>query len=306
VDAAREPRAVRRLLNVTGTIGATSRGLLDGPTDQWAEELAGLALEHGVSTFILGSDDPTMLQRFAAEVAPAVRDLVAGERETPGSTTVEAPEDVLELSVAGDATDFAGIATPDDGVRLSSRRVWDEESRPTAPPAPAGHVYREGTSQLGRHLVDVHNHLRGELGQVRDLIEQVRAGTLAVGKARSSINEMTMRQNDWTLGAYCAAYCRTVTGHHSLEDSDVFPHLRRADAGLAPVIDRLQQEHIVIHDVLEDVDRALVGFIRNPDDFTELDEAMDVLSDALLSHLSYEEHQIIEPLARLGFYAGQV
>jgi len=28
--------------------------------------------------------------------------------------------------------------------------------------------------------------------------------------------------------------------------------------------------------------------------------AADVLTDALLSHLSYEEQQILEPLARLG------
>lgn len=28
--------------------------------------------------------------------------------------------------------------------------------------------------------------------------------------------------------------------------------------------------------------------------------AVDLLTDALLSHLSYEEHQILEPLARLG------
>jgi hypothetical protein len=29
-------------------------------------------------------------------------------------------------------------------------------------------------------------------------------------------------------------------------------------------------------------------------------------ADALLSHLSYEEREIVEPLARLGFYLGQV
>ncbi len=32
---------------------------------------------------------------------------------------------------------------------------------------------------------------------------------------------------------------------------------------------------------------------------------MDFLTDALLSHLSHEE-KIVEPLARLGFYPGQV
>jgi hypothetical protein len=31
-------------------------------------------------------------------------------------------------------------------------------------------------------------------------------------------------------------------------------------------------------------------------------DALDLLSDTLLSHLSYEERELIEPLARLGFY----
>ena len=139
-----------------------------------------------------------------------------------------------------------------------------------------------------------------------DLVEQVKAGALGVGDARSAINEMTMRQNDWTLGAYCASYCRVVTGHHSLEDAEVFPHLRRADPGLAPVIDRLHEEHLVIHDVLEEVDAALGRLRRRLERLTALEDALDLLSDTLLSHLAYEEQQIVEPLARLGFYAGQL
>jgi hypothetical protein len=35
-----------------------------------------------------------------------------------------------------------------------------------------------------------------------------------------------------------------------------------------------------------------------------LREALDLLTDTLLSHLSYEEHQLVEPLARLGFGFG--
>ncbi|WP_238453306.1 hypothetical protein [Micromonospora sp. ATA51] len=62
----------------------------------------------------------------------------------------------------------------------------------------------------------------------------------------------------------------------------------------------------MIHDVVEGVDRALVDLIRNPGDFTELQKAVDVLTDTLLSHLSYEEQNMVEPLARYGFYAGQV
>jgi alkanesulfonate monooxygenase SsuD/methylene tetrahydromethanopterin reductase-like flavin-dependent oxidoreductase (luciferase family) len=78
--AGREPAAVRRLLNINGTFSQFGRSFLDGPAEQWAEDLAGLTLEHGISTFILATDDPSAIEEFAAEVAPAVRDLVAAER----------------------------------------------------------------------------------------------------------------------------------------------------------------------------------------------------------------------------------
>jgi hypothetical protein len=32
-----------------------------------------------------------------------------------------------------------------------------------------------------------------------------------------------------------------------------------------------------------------------------LRDAVDLLTDTLLSHLSYEERELVEPLARLGF-----
>ena len=41
-------------------------------------------------------------------------------------------------------------------------------------------------------------------------------------------------------------------------------------------------------------------------DFDQLAKGVSLLSDALLSHLAYEEQQLVEPLARYGFYPGQV
>jgi len=41
-------------------------------------------------------------------------------------------------------------------------------------------------------------------------------------------------------------------------------------------------------------------------DFGEVQEALDLLTDTLLSHLAYEEQQIMEPIARHGFSAGQI
>jgi len=185
------------------------------------------------------------------------------------------------------------------------RQLWDDTTRPVGPPAPTDHAYTDEGRAVGQHLKAVHDHLRAELQQVRDLIDQVRTQVVTPDAARNAINQMTMRQTDWTVGAYCASYCRVLTQHHGLEDTAVFPHLRAADSALAPVIDRLEEEHNVIHGVLENVDHALVTFIRQSD-CDELQQAVDLLSDALLSHLAYEEEQITDPLARYGFYAGQL
>ncbi|MGY2701132.1 LLM class flavin-dependent oxidoreductase [Nocardioides sp. HB32] len=80
--AGREPRDIRRFLNIGGQFAAQGRGFLQGPPSQWAEELAEVALTYGTSGFILASDDTALTQTFAAEVAPAVRELVADARGT--------------------------------------------------------------------------------------------------------------------------------------------------------------------------------------------------------------------------------
>ena len=140
---------------------------------------------------------------------------------------------------------LAAVApTPDDGRRLSAEPAWDEATRPTGPRArPDAHLHADEQA-AGQHLIDVHDALRAELAQLRDLVEQVAAGDdRRRPPCASYINRMTIRQNNWTLGAYCEPYCRVGHRHHTLEDRSVFPHLRRTDAALAPVIDRLEEEH---------------------------------------------------------------
>jgi alkanesulfonate monooxygenase SsuD/methylene tetrahydromethanopterin reductase-like flavin-dependent oxidoreductase (luciferase family) len=63
--AGRDPRAIRRLLNVPGDLSV--------------EQLLPLALEHGVSTFIVTADDPETIERWGGEIAPALRAAVARE-----------------------------------------------------------------------------------------------------------------------------------------------------------------------------------------------------------------------------------
>lgn len=195
--------------------------------------------------------------------------------------------------------------TPDPGSRLTEPQ-WDEAARPHRQPSDPDVAYTDQGRAAGQHLIDVHDMLRRELGELRQVVGQVRDGRLEAGDARSALNEMALRQNDWTLGAFCSRYCGAVAQHHGLEDNSIFPHLRRSEPELDPVIDRLAEEHLVIHDAIEGVDKALVHHINHPEDFAPLQEAIDVLTDTLISHLSYEEFELAEPLARLGFYPGQI
>jgi alkanesulfonate monooxygenase SsuD/methylene tetrahydromethanopterin reductase-like flavin-dependent oxidoreductase (luciferase family) len=281
--AGRDPSAIRRMLN------------LPLPQGDPVAELARLALEERVDTFIVMADDGRVIEALA-EIAREVRARVEQtvvERETGPDT--DAPALAGSLGIT---------PTPDPGTRLSPAMPWDESTRPHHTPDP-GTTYSARGRAAGQHLVDVHDMLRRELAELRDLVGQVRAGVLSAGAARSELNTMALRQNDWTLGAFCSRYCRVVATHHSLEDDSIFPHLAR-DPGLEPVIDRLTAEHHVIHDAIEAVDRGLVEHLTHPDDFAPLQAAIDLLTDTLLSHLSYEEHELVEPLARLGFYPGQV
>src|ERR671927_239944 len=51
-EAGRKPGESRRAYNVGGHIGEEQRGLLDGPSEHWVEELVRFAVELGMDTFI--------------------------------------------------------------------------------------------------------------------------------------------------------------------------------------------------------------------------------------------------------------
>lgn len=88
--AGRDPAQVRTVFNLPGRITDSpadaprdrSGRWLGGSVDQWVEELTGAVLDHDASGFMLfgpsgGTPDAVTVGRWAAEVAPAVREAVA-------------------------------------------------------------------------------------------------------------------------------------------------------------------------------------------------------------------------------------
>ncbi|MEY9860827.1 alkanesulfonate monooxygenase SsuD/methylene tetrahydromethanopterin reductase-like flavin-dependent oxidoreductase (luciferase family)/FAD/FMN-containing dehydrogenase [Catenulispora sp. GAS73] len=124
VAAGRDPREIRRLLNISGSFALQGQGFLQGPPEQWAQELLPLAVESGVSTFILASDDPRDIQTYAEEVAPRLRELVRASRQAAGTAdgeVVRSPK-ALELRRSGIAYDAVPVS-----LRRSAVEPGDKE-----------------------------------------------------------------------------------------------------------------------------------------------------------------------------------
>ncbi|GGW96391.1 hypothetical protein GCM10010297_17840 [Streptomyces malachitofuscus] len=81
--AGRDPRSVRRIYNVIGTIGTHgARHGLVGDVEAWVDALTDWALHLGFDTFIFWpvGDAESQLELFATQVVPAVRARVAERR----------------------------------------------------------------------------------------------------------------------------------------------------------------------------------------------------------------------------------
>ena len=93
-EAGRDPREIHRLVNIGGDVSA--------------KRIVELAVGHGFSTFILASDDPRGMQRFAEEVAPEVRAAVEATR-AERRTDVSRPRGAVALAQRRAGIDYRSV-----------------------------------------------------------------------------------------------------------------------------------------------------------------------------------------------------
>lgn len=153
-------------------------------------------------------------------------------------------------------------------------------------------------------LVQVHEHLRADLVRAVEALDALTLsddppGAADVHDVRAFVQRLSSRQDRYSLGAFCAAYCRTVATHHAIEDMRVFPDLGAAEPALTPVLQRLASEHAVVHELLVAFDDSLVTLVRDGAGLDDVRAVAGRLSDVLTSHLAYEEEQLLGPLGRL-------
>ena len=139
VSAGRAPEDVRRMLNIMGTFLRSDRNFLKGTPASWAEQLAELSLRDGISTYLLGTNDPDAIQAFGEEVAPVVREIVAkgrGENVPEQEPRESTPSFTTSGASRSDKIDYdaipAGISTiaPDQSGYDRVRSVYMREGTP--------------------------------------------------------------------------------------------------------------------------------------------------------------------------------
>jgi hypothetical protein len=126
-----------------------------------------------------------------------------------------------------------------------------------------------------RQLKLIHQMLRNDLTTCRELAADVAAGAPS-DAVRERIAEMRVSSPLSTLQVNCLYHCRVVHMHHGIEDSDMFPALRRSNPELGAIVDRLESDHRAISALLDQVESSA----RELDD-TSTTDVRDQLVTAL-------------------------
>ena len=171
----------------------------------------------------------------------------------------------------------------------------------TRPEAPRLENLTPAQRAPGRHLKMIHDHLRGNVATLRELVEAAAAGRVSAEEATEQAESLEMLSNYRRFGALCGQHCQIVHTHHSIEDAHIFPGLSEKGEAWKRVTDRLAAEHEVVHKLLVRLVDALNTLARNPNriNFEAAQEINDALERVLLSHLGYEEDSIGDAL---GYY----
>jgi hypothetical protein len=164
------------------------------------------------------------------------------------------------------------------------------------------------TNPLLRELVDVHDMLRRDLRTCRELADAALAGA-AAGHLRQELSRLASRGPLFQLKTTCLSYCQVVHDHHRREDVTLFTAVRRSAPHLDALVDRLEADHRLVSDILDEVEAAAShlddtddtddtdddGLTRRADARSGLVDALTSLSDHLLEHLAREE-EVLAPV----------
>jgi deazaflavin-dependent oxidoreductase (nitroreductase family) len=209
------------------------------------------------------------------------------------AVTVETGEETYQAIAAAPAGAerdalFAAVVAAEPG--------FGDYQRKTARPIPVVTLSRIDTAGvtwtrgLGDFLVEGHDWLRAELAGLRRQADELIDGTggpPAGGPAHQ-------------LREHCREFCAALHQHHAGEDRGAFPLLAQRFPGLAPVLDRLGEQHREVARLQAELRALIDGYEPGRTDPVRLRTELESLATRLEDHYRYEERTIVGALNAAG------
>ena len=152
--------------------------------------------------------------------------------------------------------------------------------------------------QQGRRLAMIHAMHLQQIAKVEDVIRQTESGEAEMAKLGQAVSGLQMSSNYRRFGNLCGQECQVLNFHHTAEDRQIFPALMKGSEGLRRVVERLMEEHGVIHGLIEMMEAQAVSLIQTPDPagFQTLKQTFATLAEIVRSHFGYEQVELEEAL----------
>ena len=176
--------------------------------------------------------------------------------------------------------------------KLNRVTLLDDSKRPKSPKVEGLNAFQRAR---GQRLKWFHDHHRAQLSEVADALETLDAAALS-----QQVNKLDMSANIRMFGNLCGAECQMLTGHHTIEDIHMFPLLHEeGSAGLKKVVERLMAEHLVVHELIEELEQRAWACLQNPSSktFAAAKKTFLDLNTCVRSHFGYEETELEDALS---------
>ena len=155
--------------------------------------------------------------------------------------------------------------------------------------------------RAGLHLAAIHRmHLR-DMQRLAHVLEQVEQGAVSPEVFAQEVSNVELTHNMRVFGTMCGRECQVLTFHHDAEEHMIFPQLEQQNIqALSRVVDRLKQEHLIVHELITRLETAAQALVQNPDEhnFARTKATFVQLQTAVISHFGYEETELREALGR--------
>lgn len=136
----------------------------------------------------------------------------------------------------------------------------------------------DGTASMATILLLSHHAFRRDIARFIRAIAEIKAGDMTRADAV---------RDEWEK-----SYRQALHGHHTAEDSNIFPDIRSKHPDLASALDKLTQQHHTIDPLIEKGDAAFADLAHPENAETVLNELKTLIDQ----HLAFEEAQITPAL----------